>query len=90
VTKPNLLIEVFPAVDSTLQDPEMKAKLEDLIDNEVLVPIINKEEKEIVAAPCQNKTLTPIHESVRGPFHHLPAATGAASQPNFPQNLHMD
>jgi hypothetical protein len=84
------LIESFPAVNNTLQDLEMKVNLEELVDNEVLAQIINKEEIEIIVAPYQNKTPIPIHESVRGPFHHQREATDAASQLNFLPNLPMD
>jgi hypothetical protein len=79
----------FHDVNSTAQDPEMKENLDDLVDHEVPARIINKEEKKIFAAPRQSKTPTPIHESVRDPFHHLPEATDAASQLNFPRNLPM-
>jgi hypothetical protein len=82
------LIESFHGVNNTLPDQEMKENHDDLGDNEVLVPNINKEEKETIAA--LSKTPIPIHESERGRLRPQREVIDGAFQYNFLRNLHMD
>ena len=86
--RPSLLIESFLDASNTLLDQETKENLDDLGDNEVLAPNINKEEKEIIAA--LSKTPIPVHESEPGRFHPQREVTDGAFQHNFLRDLRMD